>query len=162
MFEISLNWDTSCQKATGKHIWSTWKIILHFKYESRGGEISVTEKNNYMFSPRSLCLISQEKKKYADKALIAEGRMRAVIGPQLAELVCRFVIILSLQWAFKNHPEMVSHFSHLEMEKLHQISSTVQRNTGAILQASSQPSHWQQAPLFSLCPSEKSLSFNLL
>lgn len=116
-------------------------------------KLSIRGKNKYMFSAHSLCLISQEKKKYADKALIAEGHMWAVMGPQLAELACRFVILL-LQWAFKNHPEMVSHFSHLEKEKLHQISNTVQCDTGPILQAWAQPSCQQQAPLFPVCPSE--------
>lgn len=77
--------------------------------------------------------------------------MLTLMGPQLA---CRFVLILSLQWAFKNLPVMVLHFSHLEMEKLHQVWNTVQCSTGPFLQAHPQPSYWQQAPLFPPCPSE--------
>lgn len=50
-------------------------------------------KNNYTFSPCSLCLIRQEENKCEDKTLIAKGHMRAVI---VAELACGFVIIRSL------------------------------------------------------------------
>lgn len=49
---------------------------------------------------------------------------------------------------------MVSHFSHLEMEKLRHISNAAQRTTGPILQTFSQPSYGQQAPLFPPSPSE--------
>jgi len=40
------------------------------------------------------------------------------------------------------------------MQTVHQISETLWRNTGHVLQACSQPSYQQQAPLFPLCPSE--------